>query len=112
MRIEHALECGDANMVLPRIESLLVWARGANEYIDDHNEPAPGAGDRGTRDALAAAMEELGDLMQRYADSLRRFGDREPPPECGATPTRDASDARWGTLLTFPSRGDVARTHA
>lgn len=124
MNIELEAQHAEVTAVLPRIRSLVEWARCANAYIDEHNAPPPDDLDDAPRDGLIEAMEELGGLMQRYADSLRGFADREPPGACSATLPEGAGTAGFGTLLQFPTRirpaltpsnggaDDAARPHA
>ncbi|HEX7325026.1 MAG TPA: hypothetical protein VF292_06705 [Rhodanobacteraceae bacterium] len=102
--------CAELSAVLPRISNLVEWSRRANAYIDAHNAPPPEARDPATRDELIDVMEELGGLMQRYADSLVGFADRERFRACAtASPDADIGFAASGKLLQFPVRNQGAQ---
>lgn len=90
--------------VLQHVAPLLQWARRANAYVDEHHALPPDDMDPAVREELVAAMEELGELMQRYSDSLKSLTDREPSGGFHEAPQRDAGTAGSGTVLHLASR--------
>lgn len=87
-----------------QIRHVAEWARHANAYVDDHNAPPPDDTDTVPRDELVAMLEELGDLVQRYADSLRGFADRASCGECNTVRSDTTTTTGLGKLLQFPAR--------
>lgn len=102
MNTEQQLRPSELPVMLERIQCLAEWAQGANTYIDEHNALPPDGIDDIAREELVADMEELGGLMQRYADSLRGFADRELYGRSSATQNDRVAGSVSATVLQFP----------
>lgn len=110
MNTKPAAQPAESMTMLQHVTHLLEWARRTNAFIDEHNALPPDGMDRAAREELVASMEELGDLMQRYADSLKSLVGREPSGGNQDAPARGESVGGQGTVLHLASRNHAVPT--